>query len=106
MTLLALLFMTRPSDLAPKAKVFDPQNRTSKAEVMTVEDVKLENDGSMTVIFWDIKNETNRQLFEVVLLPATENFMDPAECLKGYILRIRIDRKSSEYPLFMSLNTS
>jgi len=71
-TLLAIVCMTRPSDLAPKGKNFDPQTNLLNPTFMSVDDVQFENDGSMTLHFWAIKNDTNRQGFEINIPPCQD----------------------------------
>ena len=103
-TLLALVTMTRPSDIAPKGKVYNPTTKSMEPVVMSRDDVVFNNDGSMTITFWAIKNDTNRQGFEVNIPPSSESTIDPVECLKTYISRSEHCRTDHQRPLFVSLN--
>ena len=102
-TLLALVLMTRPSDLAPKAKLFDPQSMTSKSVVLSVDDIHFNDQGSVTITFWGIKNDTQRQGFEVSIPPSSDIVMDPVSCLRTYIAKTEQYRKSPDNPLLISL---
>ncbi len=57
-TLMALTFMARPSDLAPMAEQFDPSVGTSSAYTLTRDQVQFHSDGSMTVTLFGTKNDT------------------------------------------------
>jgi len=103
-TLLAIVCMTRPSDLAPKGKSFDPQTNLLNPTFMSVDDVYFENDGSMTLHFWAIKNDTNRQRFEINIPPCDDSSCDPISCLKMYIERTEQFRQGDYRPLFIALN--
>lgn len=104
-TLLALVLMTRPSDLAPKAKIFDTTDMSLKSIAMTLNDIEFHQDGSLTVKFWGIKNDTNRQGFEVKV-PKNKNLtMDPVECLKKYIEKTEPVRPTDTLPLFIALKS-
>ena len=85
-TLLALCAMTRPSDIAPKGKLFNVESRSVIPMTMSRDDVIFETDVSMTVRFHGIKNDTKRQGFEVHIPANSENpICDPVECLRIYI---------------------
>ena len=102
-TLLALVLMTRPSDLAPKAKMFDPQSMTSKSVVLSLDDIHFNDQGSVTFTFWGIKNDTQRQGFEVSIPPSSDIVMDPVSCSRTYIAKTVQYRKSPDNPLLISL---
>ena len=102
-TLLALVLMTRPSDLAPKAKIFDPITMTSKPIVLSVDDIQFLEDGSMIVTFWGIKNDTQRQGFEVSVPPSEDSIMNPVSCLKTYIAKTSKYRTEPDKPLLIAL---
>jgi len=86
-TLLALVTMTRPSVLAPKGKQFNVRSQSFDPVIMSRDDVHFEDDGTMTVKFWSIKNDTNRQGFKVNVPPSNDTKCDPVQCLKTYIDR-------------------
>ena len=102
-TLLALVLMTRPSDLAPKAKLFDPQSMTSKSVVLSVDDIHFNDQGSVTITFCGIKNDTQRQGFDVSIPPSSDIVLDPVSCLRTYIAKTVQYRKSQDNPLLISL---
>lgn len=102
-TLLALVLMTRPSDLAPKAKLFDPKDMSLKSVAMSLNDLDFNEDGSLTVRFWGIKNDTNRQGFEVNLPRNEETIMDHSQCLKCYVDRTVESRPKETLPVCISL---
>ena len=102
-TLLALVLMPRPSDLAPKARLFDPQSMSSKSVVLSVDDIHFNEHGSVTITFWGIKNDTQRQGFEVSIPPSSDIIMDPVSCLRTYIATTVQYRKGPENPLLISL---
>ena len=102
-TLVALVLMTRPSDLAPKAKMFDTTTMSVKTISLSVNDVTFGLDGSMTFTFWGINNDSQRQGFEVTVPAAEDKIMDPVQCLKVYIRKTDTCRQGPDYPLFLSL---
>ena len=103
-TLVALVFMARPSDLAPKGVVFNREKLLFEKTVMSVKDVIFHADGSMTLQFFGIKNDTTRTGFEVKIPRNHENkWMDPVSCLDCYISRTQAVRPSDTNPLFISL---
>ncbi|KAH3722254.1 hypothetical protein DPMN_065210 [Dreissena polymorpha] len=103
-TLLAIVCMTGPSDLAPKGKNFDPLTNLLNPTFMSVDDVHFENDGSITLHFWAIKNDTNGQGFEINIPPCDDSSCDPISCLKMYIERTEQFRQGDYRPLFLALN--
>ena len=103
--LLALACMLRPSDIAPKAVVFDSVNLTERKLVMSVGQVVFEENGNLTVKFLGIKNDANRDGFEVTIPPASKACIDPVSALKVYIARTNDVRetKFDKAPLFIQL---
>jgi len=102
-TLLALVTMTRPSVLAPKGKQFNVRSQSFDPVIMSRDDVHFEDDGTMTVKFWSIKNDTNRQGFKVNVPPSNDTKCDQVQCLKTYIDRANQFTSDSYRPLFMAL---
>jgi len=80
-TLMAITFMARPSDLAPKGVAFDPITLSTKDYVFSADNVEFHMDGSMTVWFFGTKNDTRRTGFEVHVPGANEEKVDPVRCL-------------------------
>ena len=88
-TLLALTALCRPSDLAP-------QTNFSRSQI------SQNPDSTLTLSFFGIKNDRQRQGFEVRLHRADNKKVDPVECLLAYL-----DKTSrfttSEGPVFLTL---
>lgn len=102
-TLLALTCMTRPSDLAPRGKTFDKDENTFTNIILSTNNLNFMEDGSLTIRFFGIKNDTSRSGFEVNIPPNSNLTMDPVSCLHMYI-----DKTASKRPqngaLFIALH--
>ncbi len=85
MTLMALCIMCRPSDL-----------------ILHRDKIMFNVDGTVTFMFFGIKNDTDRKGFEVRLQPARNKKCDPVECLNEYINRTE-HLTRADGPLFLSL---
>ena len=85
-SLFALCAMCRPSDLAR----------------LTRNCVTFNEDSSVTVTFFGLKNDKNRKGFEVRLQPAAEEKRDPIACLKLYLDQTE-SLTHSDGPAFLSL---
>lgn len=70
-TLFVLAAMCRPSDLAPKVGFYRDQ-------------IRFNEDDSMTVLFFGIKNDSNRSGFEVRINGTEDERTDPVKCLQTY----------------------
>ena len=57
--------MTRPSDLAPKGKIFKKESFAFENIVFSVNNLRFMEDGSLTIRFFGIKNDSSRSGFEV-----------------------------------------
>ena len=62
-TLLALVCMTRPSDLAPKGVNLDTRDLSVHNIVLSVDNIHFMADNSLTIFFFGIKNDTSRSGF-------------------------------------------
>ena len=103
-TLMALVFMTRPSDLAPKAVQFDQDTFEAVPYVLSADHVTFREDGYLEVYFFGIKNDMDRSGFKVVVPPASIRKIDPGAALACYIHRTEEMRNGLEdRPLFVSL---
>ena len=101
-TLVALNFMARPSDLAPRGVVFDPVSGQYCQIFLRRDQVLFHEDGSMTMVFFGIKNDTSRSGFEVRIPGSVVAKLDPVRALRCYVQRT--DNGSSDVqPLFVSL---
>ncbi|GFN95918.1 reverse transcriptase/ribonuclease h/methyltransferase [Plakobranchus ocellatus] len=90
-TLLALTAMCRPSDLAPRTGFMRDQ-------------IRFNDDGSMTVLFYGIKNDTDRHGFEVRIGRSECALTDPVLCLKDYIRRTNQNITARQNkPVFITL---
>lgn len=102
-TLMALTFMARPSDLAPMGVQFDPSTMSVKNQVFSTHNITFNVDGSMCVRFFGTKNDSSRTGFEVNVPKARDLKVDPVDCVKVYIERTCSFRPVKESPLFISL---
>jgi hypothetical protein len=102
-TLMAITFMARPSDLAPMGVLFDPESMACKRQVFSSNNIIFNDDGSMCVRFFGTKNDSSRTGFEVNVPPAEDVKVDPVSCLKIYIDRTKHIRPVEDSPLFVSL---
>ena len=80
-TLLALTFMTRPSDLAPRAQVFYASDNSVDMCVLLRDYVQFHHDKSMTmtITFFGVKNDTSRTGFEVRVPPSKDLKTEPVD---------------------------
>jgi len=102
--LLALVFMLRPSDIAPKAKCLNTESLASEQLVFGVDQVSFEENGNLTLKFHGIKNDYSRDGFTVSVPPASDSKVDPVCALKTYIERTQQARESvPNQPVFLSL---
>ena len=83
--------MCRPSDIAPKVGFFRDQ-------------IKFNEDGSMTVRFFGIKNDVNKTGFEVRIAGTDDVNIDPVVCLRHYLTRTdECVKQHSKQPVFIAL---
>ena len=103
LTLLALTLMLRPSDIAPKSVTYNPISGQLVPQLFSTRYITFHDNGSASIIFHGIKNDTTICGFEV-LLPCDENArLDPVSALKSYITRTDIHRPYPEAPAFLTL---
>ena len=106
LSLLALVFMARPSDFAPKARIFDPVMLDSHSMVFSEDQVEFHKDGSLTIIFQGIKNDTSRGGFEVRIPRAADAKVDPVACLQTYMNRTAEQRhRNARRAVFLTLRS-
>ena len=65
LTLLALSIMLRPSDVAPRSKVYNSSKETYEDLVLSVDQLKFLSDGSAKITLFGIKNDYSREGFPV-----------------------------------------
>ena len=104
-TLLALVTMLRPSDIAPKSVIFDPFLCAQSAITFNTDQILFENDGSMTITFFGIKNDSSRTGFQVMVPKASDVLLDPVQTIKDYLCRTKTVRSQVVSPVFLSLNS-
>lgn len=101
-TLLTLGVMARPSDLAPKSVLFT--NNTEHNIVLSTKHVSFNDDGSIDITLFGIKNDLDRKGFVVHLPPVTNKLLSVSDCLQVYIKRTSVHRLTlPDNPLFISL---
>jgi hypothetical protein len=100
-TLLALVGMLRPSDIAPKTVIFDPETMSTSNVVLSTDDVSFHEDGSLTLTLHGIKNDTTRSGFEIDIPGHSDPVVDPVQTLRIYIERT--DRFRHNGDLFIQL---
>jgi len=104
-TLMAITFMARPSDLAPMGMTFDPITMCTKNQVLSTNNIVFNDDGSMCVRFFGTKNDSTRTGFEVNVPKAKDHKVDPVNCVKVYIDRTCRVRPIDDAPLFIALKS-
>ena len=94
--------MARPSDLAPKGVVL--KTLSVEKMVLSTNDIQFNDDRSLSVTFWGIKNDSKRQGFEMTVHPNKNVVLsDPVKFLELYIERTREFRPKDTNPLFITL---
>ena len=102
LALLALTVMLRPSDVAPNAEHFDIDAGIASKITMSTKQVKFKDDGSLTLWLQGIKNDRDRDGFQVNIPQASEPKIDPVKALQVYMLRTDHIRPASG-ALFLTL---
>ncbi len=101
--LLSLVLMLRPSDVAPKSKLFDPWTNTTCPVIFSTKDVHFTENGGATIWIRGTKNDTDRAGFQMDLVPHSNKQLDPVACLQVYIHRTESYRPTDTKPVFISL---
>ena len=102
LTLLALVLMLRPSDVAPKSQAFNPRSLSTTPVFFTTEDIVYKDDGGATVWIHGNKNDTDRAGFQVDLVPSSDPLVDPIQALRSYIDKTNKYRPTGG-PVFLAL---
>ena len=102
--LLALVAMLRPSDVAPHAKLYNKETGAMDRMLFTMDQLTFEEDNSVTINFHGIKNDYNRDGFQVRITPSTNPKLDPVATLRCYIDRTQASRPATG-PVFISLKS-
>ena len=103
-TLLSILLMLRPSDIAPRSVEFCPNDKNISRTIFKINQVVFQDDGSVSFTFHGIKNDTDRKGFVCSLPPCSDRKVDPVSALKCYIDRTAMYRHSPEDALFLTLS--
>ena len=103
-TLLAFSFMLRPSDIAPKGVIYDDDSNAFNQLIFGRRQVQFNVDGSLTLIFMGIKNDTSREGFQVTIPKSNNDKLDPVGALKTYMERTKSPNSTPSDPVFVSLN--
>ena len=98
----ALTAMLRPSDAAPKNKVYDFDSGRMENYVFSTDQVTFNTDGSATIVLFGIKNDSQRNGFPVHIVPAGHPKLDPVQALKDYIC-VTMPLRPHTNPVFLSL---
>ena len=97
-SLLALTFMLRPSDIAPKGLLFDPESESYEHFMLCTDQIVFEQDGRLTIKFLGIKNDTSREGFEATIPPSSDDIVDPVKTLSVYMQRTNDVRRCQGNP--------
>ena len=100
-SLLALVMMLRPSDLAPNAIYCDENGHFCKFQ-FTENQLLFKEDGVMVVAIHGNKNDHDRSGFTVEVAPASDVRLCPVEAVRCYLRRTRSCR-TPDGPVFISL---
>jgi hypothetical protein len=101
--LMAITTMTRPSDLAPHGVHLDPETMCVERLSFMTDQIVFNDDHSMTVVFFGIKNDSQRKGFEVRIPAASQPAVDPVSALRQYISCTANKRSELPSPVFLSL---
>ena len=104
--LLSLSLMLRPSDIAPKAVVFDAANMSSPRSkaIFSAKHVKFLEDGSASITLVGTKNDLQRSGFECHLPNHANSLVDPVGALRHYMSRTETIRNNiPQKPVFITL---
>lgn len=104
-TLLSLSAMLRPSDIAPKTLTRDPITGTPRRVMFSTSQLNFNDDGSLKIRFFGIKNDTRRDGFEVQIPPHSCEKLDPVAALKVYIGKTASFRDKDSSPVFLTLRS-
>lgn len=102
--LISLVFMLRPSDIAPHGVTMDYE--TLQAENMTFSREQVEiSETCMALTFHAIKNDSSRDGFKVTIPRGTNPKLDPVHAMEVYLFRTDSIRESvPNHPVFLTLH--
>ena len=100
-TLLALVTMLRPSDIAPKAMWVDSDGNEHNY-TFNRDQIRFNTNGSMSVVIHGNKNDSDRSGFVIDVAPSSEPNICPVKTMISYFHRTSQFRGSND-PAFISL---
>ncbi len=101
--LIALVFMLRPSDIAPHGLVMDSDNSETTSMSFSEDQVEF-TDAGMSFTFHAIKNDSSRDGFKVSVPRASNAKVDPVAAMEAYMRRTASIRASIPgRPVFLAL---
>jgi len=95
--------MTRPSDIAPRGEVYDSASDSFISCTLSRDNIEFHEDGSLSVTFFGIKNDTSRSGFQVRIPPTQDLAINPVDALKEYV-KATSHLTSESGSVFLSLN--
>jgi hypothetical protein len=102
-TLFALTFMLRPSDVAPKAIFMDDKLECHHL-VFALNNIVFHDSGHMSVTFHGGKNDYHRDGFTIKIPPASDKQLDPVSTIRDYMTRTGLQRLTSlDQAVFLTL---
>ena len=106
LTLLALVFMARPSDFALKARVFNPATQDAHSKVQRGSGRVSQGWILYYIVFQGTKNDTGRGGFEMRIPRAADAKVDPVACLQAYMNRTAEQRRrDTRRAVFLTLRS-
>ena len=102
LTLLAYVCMLRPSDVAPGAELYNPEDSARSVFEFTTDDVSLTG-GHMDISFHGIKNDYQRKGMKVSVKPASDPTMCPVGAMSAYLDKTRQCRSDTNKHVFIAL---
>ncbi len=103
-TLLALVCMLRPSDIAPRGVFFYSSEQSTKDVVFSLDNVNFQDNGSVDIVIHGNKNDYHRDGFHINIPQASDPKLDPVSALKHYINKTEHCRSLTMQAVFVSLN--
>lgn len=102
--LMALVFMLRPSDVAPHGQYLDPESLAPVNMVFGKNQIQFHDNGDLSVTFHSIKNDAARDGFKVTIPPCPDRKLDVASALLCYMTRTAgIRNVVPKRPVFITL---
>lgn len=104
LALLALVMMLRPSDAAPRALVYDSDKDVYRRFIFSTDHITFHDDNCATITLHGIKNDYQRDGFDIRIESTGGDKLDPVHALRDYIARTSHLRPADSKPVFLTLN--